>query len=125
MATELRQFEIEGRKVWVQVDAGDAPAPTPARKRAAAVHGTFENTSADDGAAARPRSVTAKAVESADIEGALAAVIGPVESALKALKPTELTVELKLGFKVDAGVFIAKTSADASVSIKAVWKPAA
>ena len=33
MATELRQFDIEGRKVWVQVDADDVPAP--ARKRAA------------------------------------------------------------------------------------------
>ncbi len=123
MATELRQFDIEGRKVWVQVDADDAPVPS--RKRVAAGRGSFENTSAGDDAANPPRSPVAKAVQSADIEGALGAVIGPVESALKALKPTELTVELKLGFKVDAGVFIAKTSADASVSIKAVWKPVA
>ena len=95
--------------------------PKP-RRRGAAGTG-FENTSATD--ATRPRSAGARAVESADIDGALSAVIGPVEAALKSLKPTELTVELKLGFKADAGVFVAKTSADASVSIKAVWKPTA
>lgn len=124
MATELRQFDIKGKKVWIQVETEALVALPKPRRRGAAGTG-FENTSATDTNTTRPRSAGARAVESADIDGALSAVIGPVEAALKSFKPTELTVELKLGFKADAGVFVAKTSADASVSIKAVWKPTA
>lgn len=130
MATELRQFTIGGKKVWVQVDPMDVAAaiqeatvPKVAKKAAKRAVGRFENTSADDEPRKSAQSAAARAVESADIAGTLGAVVGPVESALKALKPSEISIELKLGFKADAGVFIAKTSADASVTIKAVWKP--
>lgn len=120
MATELRQFAVNGKKVWVQVDTEIAAPPVgrPAAKRS-----RFENTSSDDAAPASKRGAAARAIESADVEGALSAVMGPVQTAMKALKPNELSVELKLGFKADAGVFIAKTGAEASVTIKAVWKP--
>lgn len=122
MTTSIQQFTINGKKLLVQVD--EALPARKSTKRAMTTDSAFENTSAETGPAAK-RGAAAKAVDSADIQGTLEAVVGPVEAALKAIKPSEVSVELKLGFKADAGVFLARTSADASVTIKAVWKPGA
>lgn len=120
MSTSLQQFTINGKKILVQVD--EVLPAQPRTRRAMTTDAAYENTSTETGTATK-QGAAAKAVESADIQGTLEAVVGPVEAALKAIKPSEVSVELKLGFKADAGVFLARTSADASVTIKAVWKP--
>ena len=116
MTSELRLVDIKGRQVWVEVDTALEAAP---KERDG---GTFENTSAAE-TKATSRGAVAAAVAGADIEGTLESVVSSVEAALKSIKPQELSVELKLGFKADAGVFIARTSGEASITIKAVWKP--
>lgn len=111
MARSIQQIDIDGHKVWVEMEA--IPAQPPA------VVGKFADTSNNKGVAG----AAVDALQKVDIAETLQAVLGPVQAALTKVRPEEISVEISLGFKADIGVFIASGEASAQVKVSAKWKP--
>lgn len=114
MSRTLQQVEIEGQAIWVEVTDINLANPRTADLWA----GKFSNT-ATRGAAEQ----VAETIIKVDLSATLAAVIGPVKTALEKFRPDEVNVELTLGFKGEVGVFIASGEANAQVKVSAKWKP--
>jgi hypothetical protein len=116
MSRIIQQIEIEGQTIWVEMDdvALSAPAATRETSR-------FSNTSVGSDVAQR----AADTIKKVDLSSTLAAIVGPVRKALTDFQPDEVTVELSLGFKAEAGVFVASGEASGQIKVSAKWKPAA
>lgn len=110
MSRTIQQIEINGQAVWMEVE--DLPVVSPPGGS------EFADTSNQSGNAA------VSAIRKINIGDTLAAVLTPVQAAFEKLKPEEVTIELTLGFKADASVFIASSEASAQIKISAKWKPA-
>jgi len=115
MTRQIEQMEINGQKVWVEVEALRPVVVAGAAK--APESGKFGKTNAN--------TVVAKAIEKADVASTLAAVVTPVREALNTYKPDEVSLELTLGFKADVGVFVASGEANAQLKVNLKWKCAA
>jgi len=106
MSRTMQQFEIDGQRIWVEVE--DVPITATSK---------FSNTAAGGGAE------LAATVTSVDLSATLRALIGPVRAALESFKPDEVSVELSLGLAGKVGVFVASSEASAQIKISAKWKP--
>lgn len=106
MSRTMQQFEIDGQRIWVEVED----------VRVAAA-GKFRHTARSAG------EKLVAMITQAVISATLGALIGPVRAALKSFKPDEVNVELSLGFRAEVGVFVASSEANAQVKVSAKWKP--
>ena len=77
----------------------------------------FANTSAQGSA-----QNAVEAVGKIDFNRTLSAIVTPIHTALRAMAPEEVSVELGLGIKGEVGIFVASSEGNASVKITAKWK---
>ncbi len=106
---KLEQFEVDGQTIWVETQALEIASST-----GAVGDDEFAPTSS------RPL----EALKKVDLAATLNAVLGPIQSALKSVKPDEVNLELSLGFKAGAGVFVASGEGNAQLKLTLKWKPA-
>jgi hypothetical protein len=102
MAVKLEPINIGGERIWIEVE-------------------DFVSSGKTSPTAAHTARDVAGELGLVDLAAPLKAVLSPIREALQSLAPSEVEVELCLGFKGEVGVFLAKSEGSASVKVTARW----